>query len=213
LSAKAVKFLSFGIVAFGGFLVVFFVILSMKAVYAGIAGSDHDVSVSVATREILKEDHSQMPKEEKKSPIKKPPDPPKRESEKKVQEKPKVEEKKVKNYQDSSRSRELPNSTGGIRQVEKGHLSEISDKIYQLESSGGRNDGCRRIGLYNGYGFRQNKKEWKCFKSHGVARELVIDWLNYHLNKEHLTISQALCHYNQGSVTNDCGYHRKYLRL
>src|SRR5690348_4227672 len=43
------------------------------------------------------------------------------------------------------------------------NVGAIADKIYQLESSGGKNDGCRKLGLYNGYGFRQNTSEWMCY--------------------------------------------------
>lgn len=92
-------------------------------------------------------------------------------------------------------------------------LSAIAGIIYRLESSGGRNDGCREKGLYNGYGFRQNKSEFKCFSSREEVRGLVIDWFKQHLHKEKLTLPEALCHYNIGEETEDCKYYRDYLAL
>ncbi len=90
-------------------------------------------------------------------------------------------------------------------------IGEIADKIYTLESSQGKNDGCRKLGLYNGYGFSQSAFSWKCFSSHEEVRQLVIDWLIDNISKYGL--EQALCRYNIGEITNDCKYVVDYKNL
>ena len=90
-------------------------------------------------------------------------------------------------------------------------LGKIADKIYQLESSGGKNDGCRDLGLYNGYGYRQNSFEWICYNSHEEVRQHVINWLTKNIKNG--DIRSALCLYNQGKVTNECTYAVNFERL
>ncbi len=83
-------------------------------------------------------------------------------------------------------------------------LGKIADKIYTLESSNGKNDGCNRLGLFNGYGFRQNSSEWICYESHEQVRTLVIDWLTKHIKGG--DIQSALCLYNRGTNESGCTY-------
>ena len=90
-------------------------------------------------------------------------------------------------------------------------IGEIADKIYTLESSGGKNDSCRKLGLYNGYGYSQSTFSWKCYESHEQVRQLVIDWLIDNISKYGL--EQALCRYNVGIATNDCKYVVNYKSL
>jgi len=90
-------------------------------------------------------------------------------------------------------------------------VGAIADKIYTLESSNGKNDGCKNLGLYNGYGWRQNNFEWKCYSSHEVVRGLVIDWLTKNIKDG--KIEQALCYYNQGIQTDSCTYAISYKSL
>jgi hypothetical protein len=104
----------------------------------------------------------------------------------------------------------LATQSGKITAVEV-DLGKIADKIYTLESSGGKNDSCKEMGLYNGYGFRQNTQEWVCYKSHAEVRQLVINWLLAHLKDQ--TIEQALCHYNQGTVSSTCTYAMNFKSL
>ena len=83
-------------------------------------------------------------------------------------------------------------------------IGAIADKIYTLESSNGKNDGCNRLGKFNGYGYRQNTFEWICYDSHEEVRMHVINWLTKHIKNG--DIESALCLYNQGKITNDCTY-------
>lgn len=91
------------------------------------------------------------------------------------------------------------------------NVGEIADKIYILESSGGKNDGCRELGKFNGYGYRQNSFEWVCYDSHEEVRQLVINWLTKHIKDGN--IEQALCLYNQGKITSECTYALNYKSL
>jgi hypothetical protein len=90
-------------------------------------------------------------------------------------------------------------------------IGEIVDKIYTLESSDGKNDSCNKIGKFNGYGYRQNTSEWICYNSHEEVRELVINWVLSHLKT--MSIEQAMCHYNQGTVSDSCTYAVNYRSL
>jgi hypothetical protein len=88
----------------------------------------------------------------------------------------------------------------------------ISDKIFGLESSWGKNDGCVRKGEgYNGYGFRQNSREWKCYPSREEARAEVEKWLVKHLAI--MPINQAMCFYNTGIKSDTCSYWENYNSL
>jgi hypothetical protein len=87
-------------------------------------------------------------------------------------------------------------------------VGKIADYIYMKESSSGKNDSCRDLGLYNGYGYRQNSFEWICYNSHEEARQHVIDWLTQNIKNGN--IEQALCKYNMGIDTQNCSYAINY---
>ena len=89
---------------------------------------------------------------------------------------------------------------------------EILRKVYQLESSSGKNDGCRNRGLFNGYGFGQNKSSWNCFETFEEVTGKVDAWFENHLQTK--SLPEALCYYNEGIVRSDCPYYtQKYLAL
>lgn len=90
-------------------------------------------------------------------------------------------------------------------------LGAVADKIYTLESSGGKNDGCRNLGLFNGYGFMQSTFHWNCYSTHEEVRGLVINWLEEHIAKYGL--EQSLCIYNRGVNETGCTYSMNYLSL
>lgn len=90
-------------------------------------------------------------------------------------------------------------------------LGKIANYIYMKESSSGRNDGCNRLGLFNGYGWRQNDSEWVCFSSRQEVRQLVINWLETHIKNG--DIEKALCYYNRGIAEHGCTYSVNYLAL
>jgi len=91
------------------------------------------------------------------------------------------------------------------------NVGAIADKIYTLESSNGKNDGCRDLGLYNGYGYRQNSFEWVCYKSHDEVRQRVITWLTKNIKEGN--IEKALCLYNRGLNETGCRYAINYKSL
>lgn len=89
---------------------------------------------------------------------------------------------------------------------------ELADKIFQLESSSGRNDGCKKQGLVNGYGYRQNTRSFKCYDNQVEVRNIVIGWFRNHLENG-MDIATALCYYNTGHKVNDCNYYKNYQKL
>lgn len=88
---------------------------------------------------------------------------------------------------------------------------EILEKVYTLESSGGKNDGCRDEGKYNGFGYGQNKYVWNCFDSLEEVQQKVDAWFSKHLADK--TLAQALCYYNTGHVIDTCEYYELYMSL
>jgi hypothetical protein len=89
-------------------------------------------------------------------------------------------------------------------------LALVADKIYQLESSSGKNDDkCHRIGKHNGYGYAQGVGRNFCLDSDDEVRELVIQWFENKTEKG-LTLSQAICMYNTGKISESCTYLADY---
>lgn len=100
-------------------------------------------------------------------------------------------------------------------------IDGIVDKVYTLESSRGKHDSCRAKGLYNGYGYGQNKTSWLCFDSPDEPREKVAKWFTKELARR--SLAEALCGYNLGfqsenlkdcmSKSEEYPYYRNYLKL
>lgn len=99
-----------------------------------------------------------------------------------------------------------PSASPPSNQIEK-----IVDKVYILESSGGKNDSCKQKGKFNGFGYAQSTFSWVCYDSHEEVRNLVEKWFEKHLETK--TLAQSLCYYNQGIPSGDCGYYKKFLAL
>lgn len=78
--------------------------------------------------------------------------------------------------------------------------------IYTLESSQGKQDGCKKQGKYNGFGFRQNSFEHVCYDT---FQEVVTEVDNWLTNKDAINY----CLYNEGKSRNDCPYAKNALTL
>jgi len=82
--------------------------------------------------------------------------------------------------------------------------------MFILESSGGKYVNCP-AGTYNGYGYRQNKREWKCFPTQaevvGYVKELMAERI------KSMGLPTALCYYQSGHKVSNCEYYRKFLKL
>jgi hypothetical protein len=106
-----------------------------------------------------------------------------------------------------------PNSlTGEIKTSPSGlGVEEILPKIYQLESSGGKNDSCKSQGKVNGYGFMISKFHYRCYETKEEVEKDVASWFTKNLKDK--TLAQSLCYYQSGIVTEDCEYAQKFARL
>lgn len=93
------------------------------------------------------------------------------------------------------------------------NLEHIVAKVQILESSGGVNDGCKKQGLVNGYGYRQNSKSFKCYDNKTEVKAVVTDWFKTKLVDEKLSLAAALCLYNSGRKVTTCDYYKNYLKL
>ena len=89
--------------------------------------------------------------------------------------------------------------------------SLVANGIFGLESTWGKNDGCRNKGLYNGYGYRQNSFEWVCYETQEEVRGHVISRIK-ELTKT-MDLETAMCYYNTGHKTKGCKYYQNYLSI
>ena len=86
-------------------------------------------------------------------------------------------------------------------------------KIYGLESSYGRNDGCKREGRgYNGFGFGWNNGQKPCYPTFDAVVAEVHAWVES-MQKQGYNIPTMLCYYNVGKLVKNCGYYQLYLQL
>lgn len=103
-------------------------------------------------------------------------------------------------------------ASGAVVQESIQYSSEqIVKTVFKLESSSGKHDGCVTKGLgYNGYGYRQNSTEWKCFGS----REEVAGYVAWQFEKylKTMDLETALCYYNTGSKIKGCQYYKNFLK-
>ena len=92
------------------------------------------------------------------------------------------------------------------------NISQMLSGIYILESSAGKNDGCRDSGQYNGYGYGQSTHTWNCFSSPEEVEAKVSNWIQDKLDKG-FSEGELLCYYNEGIRKSDCSYYQKCLSL
>jgi len=90
-------------------------------------------------------------------------------------------------------------------------IQEIVNKVKIKESSSGLKDGCKRYGKVNGYGYRQNSKEWICYESESEVRGYVADLFEERLKE--MSLEESLCMYNRGIKTKDCPYAKEVLSI
>lgn len=94
--------------------------------------------------------------------------------------------------------------------------AEILWQVYKLESSRGKNDGCRNRGLYNGFGYGQPDSAMAdgtgaCFETFEEVVDKVDNWFTRQLKTK--TLPEALCFYNTGKAESGCTYYTdKYLK-
>jgi hypothetical protein len=82
---------------------------------------------------------------------------------------------------------------------------EVVWATYGHESTYGKHDSCKAKGMYNGFGYGQKADgSVPCYSSLEEIATEVSKWFTKKLDK--YTIRQALCLYNTGTASNDCGY-------
>ena len=103
-------------------------------------------------------------------------------------------------------------STQSAKVSEQEMRNKIVWQIYGLESTWGRNDGCKQTGKFNGFGFNQHKSSWKCFDTFEAASQAVHSWVASMREQGH-DWPTLLCYYNTGHLVNNCRYYQKSLTL
>lgn len=96
--------------------------------------------------------------------------------------------------------------------IEQYHLSPVIKTIYFLESTSGKQDGCKDEGKFNGYGYRQNTREHKCYDSFDEVTENVNEWLENRLADNGNNLIDAVCYYNKGiEGLETCDYSHNFM--
>lgn len=86
--------------------------------------------------------------------------------------------------------------------------------VYMLESTKGQNDGCKEDGLINGFGFRQNSSEFRCYRDFSSVVSKVDNWFSTRLSENNNNVAEALCFYNKGIANlNSCDYSQNFLMV
>lgn len=98
--------------------------------------------------------------------------------------------------------------------LESYRLAPLLKSIYMLESTKGKQDGCKDQGKFNGFGFRQNSAEHKCFDSFSAVTAVVNEWFEDRLKTNGNNIAEAACYYNTGTPNQEsCTYSQNLMRV
>lgn len=95
---------------------------------------------------------------------------------------------------------------------EKSLRDDLVWDIYGLESTWGKNDGCRAQGKYNGFGLGWYGGKKPCFNTFAEASNAVHAWVQS-MQEQGYDTATLLCYYNTGKLISDCEYFNKYLTL
>lgn len=95
--------------------------------------------------------------------------------------------------------------------IEEYYLAPVLKSVYFLESTSGKNDGCKDKGLVNGYGYRQNSFEFKCYGDFSEVTDRVNSWFVERLSTNGNNVIEAVCYYNTGVPhQSSCTYSQNF---
>lgn len=85
---------------------------------------------------------------------------------------------------------------------------QVIAQIYQGESSFGRHDVCRRMGMYNGFGWRESEKQLKtngpvCYEDFNQLVSEINNWIDKRVH-EGMQLSEINCYYVRGIKASQC---------
>lgn len=93
-------------------------------------------------------------------------------------------------------------------------LRALLETVYFLESTEGRNDGCRNEGKVNGFGYAQSNHTWQCFDSFEEVVSKVNNWFVERLAVNGNDVAEALCYYNTGFANQKtCTYSQNFMSV
>lgn len=82
--------------------------------------------------------------------------------------------------------------------------------IYMLESTRGKNDGCRKSGQFGGFGVMSLGVP-ACYESFEKAVERASYW--YEKIRDNNDLATSVCIWNLGTKVNNCMYYQKFMSL
>jgi len=95
--------------------------------------------------------------------------------------------------------------------IEQYRLAPVLKSIYFLESTSGKQDGCREQGKFNGFGYGQSSSTWKCYDTFEQVTLRVNEWLEDRLATNGNNVIEAICFYNRGiQGMNVCDYSENF---
>jgi hypothetical protein len=96
--------------------------------------------------------------------------------------------------------------------LEQYQLAPALKTMYFLESTSGKNDSCKDQGKFNGFGYRQNSFESKCYDSFASVADKVNEWLEDRLSTNGNNLVEAICFYNKGiQGLSVCDYSENFM--
>jgi hypothetical protein len=99
-----------------------------------------------------------------------------------------------------------------VETMEQYQLSPVLKTVYFLESTSGKNDSCKDQGKFNGFGYRQNSFESKCYDSFAQVADKVNEWYEDRLSTNGNNLVEAICFYNKGiQGLSVCDYSENFM--
>jgi hypothetical protein len=93
-------------------------------------------------------------------------------------------------------------------------LAPVIKTVYFLESTSGKNDGCRDEGKFNGFGYAQNTAVWKCYDTFKEVADRVNEWFEDRLGSNGNNLVEAACFYNKGiQGMRVCDYSENFMSV
>lgn len=84
--------------------------------------------------------------------------------------------------------------------------------IYVLESTEGKNDGCKEYGTINGLGYAQHSEEFRCYDTFARVVRDADQWFVERMAENGNKLAEALCYYNTGTPgLHTCEYSQNFL--
>lgn len=108
--------------------------------------------------------------------------------------------------------KERPYNPGEAEIINSQKHAKVIWRIYMLESTFGKQDGCKDQGMVNGFGFAIHSSGTRCYSNFADVVADVNAWIDEKYNAG-WSLGTILCYYNRGLKVNDCPYEQKFFSI